>query len=110
MKLIADAAQEPGVTIAPGLVRQVLAFGGNLMMTRFSFAAGAVAEWHNHPHEQVSCIVSGEIDFFMEGQPPQRLSTGCSFYVPSNQKHRVAAIVPTVILDIFSPQREEFLK
>jgi len=109
VKLIADAGREPGVTIAPGVVRQVLAYGGNLMMARFSFDAGAAAEWHSHPHEQVSCIVSGEIDYFTEGQPPQRLSAGCSFYVPSNLKHRVAALVPTVILDIFSPQREEFL-
>jgi quercetin dioxygenase-like cupin family protein len=110
MKLIANASQEPAVSIAPGLQRQVLAYGGGLMMTRFTFAAGAVAEWHSHPHEQVSCIVAGEIDYFTEGQQPLRLSAGCSFYIPSNLKHRVTALVPTVIIDVFSPQRGEFLQ
>jgi quercetin dioxygenase-like cupin family protein len=110
MKLIADANQEPAATIAPGLQRQVLAYGGALMMARFSFAAGAAAEWHSHLHEQVSYVVSGEVDFFTEGAEPVRLKAGASFYIPSNLKHRVVAIDPSVLVDIFSPQREEFLK
>lgn len=109
MKLITEASKEPAVTVAPGLQRQVLAYGGGLMATRFTFAAGAIAEWHSHPHEQVSCIVSGEIDYCTEGHAPVRLLAGGSFYVPPNLRHRVVAIQPTVIVDVFSPQREEFI-
>ena len=109
MKLITEAKNVPGVSIAPGVERRVLAYGGSLMLTQFTFAAGAIAEWHSHPHEQVSCIVSGEIDYCTEGHPPVRLTAGGSFYVPPNLRHRVVAILPTVIVDVFTPQREEFI-
>jgi quercetin dioxygenase-like cupin family protein len=110
MKLIADAQQEPAVTIAPGLQRQVLAYGGGLMMTRFSFAAGAAAEWHSHPHEQVSCVVEGKVDYFTEGAEPVRLLAGASFYVPPNLRHRVVAVASSVLIDVFTPQRDEFIR
>ncbi|HEX7567266.1 MAG TPA: cupin domain-containing protein [Anaerolineaceae bacterium] len=110
MKFIADASQETPVQMSEGVQRRVLAYGGSLMIGQFTFAAGAVAAWHSHLHEQVSYIVSGEIDYYTENAEPVRLKAGCSFYVPSNLKHRVVAIVPTVIVDAFTPQREEFLR
>ncbi len=109
MKLIADASQESPVQMAEGVQRRLLTYGGSLMIGQFTFAAGAVAAWHSHPAEQISYIVSGEIDFYIEGSDPQRLHGGCSFYIPSNVKHQVVAILPTVIVDTFSPQRDEFL-
>lgn len=110
MKLVADASQEPAVQMAEGLQRRLLTYGGSLMIGQFTFAAGATAVWHSHPAEQISYIVSGEIDFYTEGAQPLRLKAGCSFYIPSNVKHQVVAILPTVIVDTFSPQRAEFLR
>jgi quercetin dioxygenase-like cupin family protein len=109
MKSIADASQEPPVQMAEGVQRRLLTYGGSLMIGQFTFDAGATAAWHSHPAEQISYIVSGEIDFYIEGSEMRRLHAGCSFYIPSNVKHQVVAIVPTVIVDTFSPQREEFL-
>jgi quercetin dioxygenase-like cupin family protein len=109
MNLIADASQVTPVQMAEGVQRRLLTYGGSLMIGQFTFAPGGMAAWHSHPAEQISYIVSGEIDFFIEGSEPRRLTAGCSFYIPSNVKHQVIAIAPTVIVDTFSPQRAEFL-
>lgn len=110
MKLIAHADQEPAVTTPDGARRRVLSYGGNLMLVEFTFDAG-VASWeHSHPHEQVGYVVEGEIDFCMAGQAPVRLGRGGSYYVPANVKHYVVTHAPTILLDAFTPIREDFLK
>ena len=38
-----------------------------------------------------------------------RLIAGGSYYVPSNIRHRVIASTEAVFIDIFTPQREDFL-
>lgn len=110
MKLIAHAAQEPAVTTPDGAQRRVLSYGGNLMLVEFTFDAG-VASWeHSHPHEQVGYVVEGEIDFCMAGHEPVRLGRGGSYYVPANVRHYVVTHAPTILLDAFTPIREDFLK
>lgn len=110
MKLIADAAHEAAVNTPDGAQRRVLSYGGNLMLVEFTFEAG-VASWeHSHPHEQIGYVVDGEIDFFMAGHGPVRLRKGGSYYVPANTKHHVVTRTATVLLDAFTPVRDDFLK
>jgi quercetin dioxygenase-like cupin family protein len=54
--------------------------------------------------------VEGEIDFLMEGHEPVRLRRGGSYYVPPNVKHYIVTYAPTVMIDAFTPVREDFLK
>jgi len=109
MKLIAHAGEEPAVTTPDGARRSILSFGGKIMLVQFEFESGAKSWEHSHPHEQVGYVVSGEIDFFMEGNKPVRLKTGGSYYVPSGVKHYIKTYAPTVLLDCFTPVREDFL-
>jgi len=109
MKLITDATQEPAVITPDGAQRRVLSYGGALMLVEFTFVAGARAWEHSHPHEQVGYVVDGEIDFLMEGHAPVRLHKGGSYYVPPNVKHYIITHAPTVLLDAFTPVREDFL-
>jgi quercetin dioxygenase-like cupin family protein len=110
VKLIAQAQQEPAVTTPDGAQRRVLSYGGNLMLVHFTFAAGVSSWLHSHPHEQVGYVVSGEIDFVREGQAPTRLTAGGSYYVPPNVKHHIVTYAPTMLVDVFAPLREDFLK
>ncbi len=110
MKLVADANQEPAVTTPDGAQRRILSYGGELMLVQFTFEAGISSWLHSHPHEQVGYIVSGEIDFVMEGEQPVRLRAGGSYYVPPNVRHNVVTYAPTVMIDCFTPIRDEFLK
>jgi quercetin dioxygenase-like cupin family protein len=109
MQILANAA-EAAPTITPeGAERRVLSYGGGLMAVQFSFAAGVTAPIHSHPHEQIGYVVSGAIDLLMEGQPTARLTAGCSYYVPPNVRHGIVTHAPSVLLDCFTPQRDEFL-
>ena len=109
MKLTADANQVPAVKTPDGAERRVLAYGDGMMLVQFDFDSG-VASWsHSHAHEQVGYVVSGEIDFVMEGKPATRLHAGGSYYIPPNVKHNIVTFAPTVLIDAFAPMRQDFL-
>jgi unsaturated pyranuronate lyase len=109
MKTIADANTEPFVVTPDGAQRRVLSYGDKLMLVQFTFEAGVTSWLHSHPHEQIGYVVSGEIDFLMEGHEPVRLTAECSYHVPPNVKHNITTHVPTVLVDCFTPIREDFL-
>ncbi|MBM3129145.1 MAG: cupin domain-containing protein [Chloroflexi bacterium] len=104
-----EAHNAPPIKTPDGAERRVLAYGVGLMLVQFNFAAH-VASWaHSHPHEQVGYVVSGEIDYIVEGQPPVRLRAGGSYYAPSNVTHHIVTYAPTILIDAFAPAREDFL-
>ena len=109
MKITAHANDEPAVTTPDGAQRRVLSYGGNMMVVQFTFGAGTTSWLHSHPHEQVGYVVSGEIDFNMEGHAPVRLRAGGSYYVPPDVKHNITTYAPTVLVDVFTPLRQDFI-
>ncbi len=46
-----------------GVTRRILAHDGKMMAVEVNFAAGAVGPMHNHPHEQLTYVLSGEFEF-----------------------------------------------
>ncbi len=109
MKLLADATHEPAFMTPEGAERRVLSYGGGMMLVQFTFDAGITAPVHCHPHEQIGYVVSGEIDLMMEGKETTRLTAGCSYYVAPNVRHGIITRAPTVLIDCFTPIREDFL-
>ena len=109
MKTLAQADQEPFVTTPEGAQRRILSYGGGMMLVQFSFEAGVSAPIHSHPHEQVGYVVAGEIDLIMDGFERTRLTAGGSYYVAPNVKHGIVTYAPTVLIDCFTPLREDFL-
>lgn len=93
----------------PGVTRRIIARGGKLMAVHVAFKKGAVGSIHKHTHEQVSYIVSGSFEYY-EGGEKHIIKAGDSYFVPSDVEHGVVALEDSVILDIFTPQREDFLK
>jgi len=110
MKLLADATTEPPFPTPEGAERRVLSYGGTMMLVEFRFPARFTAPLHSHPHEQLGYVVSGELDLIMEGQETVRLGAGSSYYVPPNVPHGVVTHQPTVLVDAFTPVREDFLE
>jgi quercetin dioxygenase-like cupin family protein len=98
--------------IAPGRTRY-LAYTENLMMVVVDFDDGPTSKPdppHSHPHEQVSYVVSGEINLFKDNKLT-RLEPGDMFTVPPNIPHSVQLLTPRVrIIDSFTPIRKDFLK
>jgi quercetin dioxygenase-like cupin family protein len=98
--------------IAPGRTRY-LAFTETLMMVVIDFHDGPTSEPdppHSHPHEQISYVVSGEINLFLDNKLT-RLGQGDMFTVPPNLPHSVQLLTSHVrIVDTFTPIRKDFLK
>jgi quercetin dioxygenase-like cupin family protein len=91
-----------------GVCRKILGMGGSLMMVEVTFRKGGVGDVHAHPHEQVSYIAKGSFEFTLNGET-KVVSVGDSIYIPSNAPHGTVALEDSVIVDVFSPIREDFL-
>lgn len=103
------ADQAAWQTMAPGVRRQILAYGPDLMLVRVAFEAGGVGAIHQHPHAQISYVESGEFIYTI-GDEVQTLSAGASCYVPGNTSHGVVCQAAGVLLDSFTPRRDDFLE
>lgn len=102
--------QEIKVTdLGGGVQRKILSHAPNLMTVELHFEKGAVGAPHAHPHEQIGYIISGKLEYTEEGKRVV-LKTGDTYYVAPNVVHGVVALEETMLLDIFTPEREDFLK
>jgi len=102
------AEQIPVEEVGPGVNRQILGHNRELMVVRVEFATGSEGYVHEHYHSQVSYVESGEFDVNVNGVI-KRLKAGDSFYIPPNLPHGAVCIKSGVLLDVFSPHREDFL-
>lgn len=92
-----------------GVSRKILVHEGNMMMVEVHFDKGAIGAIHSHFHEQSSFVISGCFEVNIEGKK-ELINAGDTFYVKSNLLHGVVALEKSVILDVFTPQRDDFLK
>ncbi len=95
------------VEVLPGLVRRTLADGESVMICEFTFEAGVEVPNHTHPHEQVGYVVAGRIRLTIAGESHE-LGPGDSYHAPSNVPHGAFTLAPTVVVDAFSPPREDY--
>ena len=100
----------PLTDLGGGVVRKVLAYSENLMNVELKFVKGAIGAKHSHPHEQIGYIISGSLLFQEEGKEDKVLVTGDSYYVEPNAVHGVVALEDTMLLDIFTPMRKDFVE
>jgi quercetin dioxygenase-like cupin family protein len=98
------------VTIVDDKVsRKLLVYGGSLMMTEVRFKKGGVGAPHLHTdHEQVSRVIAGSFEATI-GDKTAVLRPGDGFYAAQGIIHGVVALEDSVILDIFTPVRADFL-
>jgi quercetin dioxygenase-like cupin family protein len=89
--------------------RRVLGHGGTLLMAEVNFKKDGSGELHSHSdHEQVSYIVKGSFMVTL-GDESKVLNQGDSFYAAKNVSHGVIALEDSIILDVFTPIRQDFL-
>ncbi|MGL6173775.1 MAG: cupin domain-containing protein [Cellulosilyticaceae bacterium] len=97
--------------IEEGLVsRKILAYGGGLMTVQVIFNEGAVGSAHTHEHEQISYCEEGSFEYYI-GEEKCILNVGDSIYIPANAVHGCKLLSQKGrLLDVFTPQRADFLK
>lgn len=98
----------PVVSPDPGVTRQVLSSDPALMIVRFAFEMGAEGRLHSHPHVQGTYVASGRFTFRI-GDVEHEVGAGDSLMVPSGVTHGCICREAGVLIDSFTPRRDDFL-
>jgi quercetin dioxygenase-like cupin family protein len=98
----------PWQDLGAGIQRQIFGFDDKLMIVKVKFEQGAIGTLHQHHHTQASYIESGSFEVTI-GNEIKILNTGDGFYIPPNAMHGVVCLQAGVLIDSFSPVREDFL-
>jgi quercetin dioxygenase-like cupin family protein len=91
----------------PGIVRRAVHLE-HTMMTFFNFEPGSIVPEHEHPHEQITYVVQGGMEFTLGGET-RILRAGQGICCPPGVSHGgVILDEPTVAVDAWYPVREEY--
>jgi quercetin dioxygenase-like cupin family protein len=99
--------QVPEVELSPGLTRQMI-HTPRMTILRVSFKKGVAAPVHQHVHEQVTMLTSGAMRFDLGGEPVL-LHPGDLLPIPSNVPHGAQALEDSILIDVFTPPREDLM-
>lgn len=94
--------------LGDGVQRKVFGYEDRVMMVKVKFEKGAVGQLHEHHHTQVSFFESGVFEMAI-GEEKKILKEGDGFFVPPHVVHGVVCLEAGVIVDVFTPHREDFL-
>ena len=97
------------IDLVGGTTRRILAYDDALMAVEVAFETGAEGAVHTHPHTQMSYVLEGRFSYSVEGEAVE-LKKGDSIVVPSGLAHGTVCLEKGVLLDVFNPKRDDFLK
>jgi quercetin dioxygenase-like cupin family protein len=97
----------PWEQVAEGVRRKIMSYDEKLMLVKVEFQKGGVGALHHHPHSQITHVESGVFEVEINGDR-RKLSAGDVYYIPSNVLHGCVCLEPGVLIDVFSPMREDF--
>jgi len=95
--------------VEPGVKRKVLSFDDRIMMVKVAFDTGGVGALHHHHHTQISYVAAGEFEISIAGEK-KILRAGDGYYIPPNEIHGAVCLEAGVLVDVFSPIREDFIQ
>jgi quercetin dioxygenase-like cupin family protein len=91
-----------------GIQRQLYGYDNKVMLVKVKFEAGAIGQLHEHHHTQVTYVESGVFEMTI-GEAKKTIRKGDGYYVPPNEIHGCVCLEPGMLIDVFSPHREDFL-
>ncbi len=95
--------------IDENLERAIIGHDNSLMQTIVRFKKGGIGYLHQHIHSQVAFIVKGSFEVQIEKEK-KVLHSGDTFFIPSNKMHGVVCLEEGILVESFSPMREDFFK
>ena len=106
--LFVDDRTLPWEPVGEGVTRKVMTYDANLMMVKVRFQTGGIGAAHSHIHTQMSYVESGAFAITIANQT-RTLHTGDAFYVPPNIWHGAVCVEAGVLVDVFTPMRDDFV-
>ncbi len=91
-----------------GVSRKFLGYDNQIMMVKVKFEKGAKGAPHQHFHTQATYCIKGKFEFEIDGEK-QIVSAGDGVYIEPNLMHSAVCLEEGMLIDVFSPVREDFL-
>jgi quercetin dioxygenase-like cupin family protein len=101
-----DWNQVPEERLNPLVTRRVIHTAA-MTVARLHIAKGAVVPAHSHVNEQLAMVEKGALKFDLDGQEIL-VSAGQVLAIPSGIPHGVEAMEDTVVMDLFTPRRQDW--
>jgi quercetin dioxygenase-like cupin family protein len=91
-----------------GLTRCILAYNDKLFIAEHKMEKGWSGALHSHPHDQAVYVVSGKIRVDSQGKTYD-LGPGDTFVVRGGIEHGASAVEESIVVDVFTPCREDYI-
>ena len=91
-----------------GIKMKTLVYGTRTLLCEFRLEKGSLLPRHQHPHEQTGYLVSGHVALSVGGERFDALP-GDSWSIPGNVEHSAETLDDSVVVEVFSPVREDYL-
>ena len=101
-------AAEPVEQLTEAIGRQMI-HTESMTIARIALAEGARVPTHSHANEQVANVLAGRVRFRV-GDEEQEVVAGESVSIPRDVPHEVVALEDSVVLDVFSPVRDDWVR
>ena len=95
-------------TIQNGIEFKTLVYGNNTHMIKAMLKKGTILK-HSHPHEQTGYLLKGRFRLSFDNNV-YKIMAGDSWNIPGNTEHKAEIIEDSVLVEVFSPIREDYLK
>ncbi len=95
-------------SVREGVRFKTMALGLKTHLTEFHLAKGSVIPAHTHPHEQTGYVISGRLVFNIGGESFDALP-GDAWNIAGGVEHAVEVPEDSVVIEVFSPPREDYL-
>jgi quercetin dioxygenase-like cupin family protein len=90
------------------LARRKALHGKNITVARFRFDKGNQVASHHHGNDQITIVEKGAVRMVV-GDEVLVLKAGDMVHVPPDVPHANEALEDTVIIEVFSPVREDWI-
>jgi quercetin dioxygenase-like cupin family protein len=101
-------SENPWEAVAEGVKRQISGYDVSIMMVKVAFEKGGIGPIHQHYHSQTSYVVSGKFEVTINDEK-KILQAGDAFYIEPNILHGAICLEGGMLIDVFSPIREDFI-
>lgn len=108
VKIFIENDKMPWEPTGSGVKRKIMSYDERLMLVKVEFEKGGIGPLHQHYHTQITHVEKGVFEIEIAGEK-KILKAGDAFYVPPNAIHGAVCLEDGVLIDVFSPMREDFI-
>ena len=95
--------------LIPGIEIKVVGHGPHTLSALFGLEAGKTLPLHDHIYEQTGTLLEGAMRLTI-GDKAYEVNKGDTWTIPPNVPHMAEVLNDSLVFEVFSPVREDYLK